>query len=292
MYSKIFRRIYESSIAENPSLRFTFMDLLVLADRDGIVDMTHEAIARITNRPLPEIRETIALLEGPDPKSRSPEESGARIRRMDQHRDWGWVIINYDRFHDMAIEEDRRAATRERVKRYRAKSRNPSISEEKPKCNAPVTQHNATVTPASVSVSVYREGNRGVGEGVGEAIHEGVFELQKKIGSAFPNHGKWTHLEERALVDVFHREGAFEEWDKVLRFKESVPAARKQVEGVATIRQLLEHWTDILDKVNGGYNPSGLDRKTSESDRQIREANEKYCRSLDRLMRPLPNPDL
>lgn len=157
MYSKIFRQIYESSIAENPTLRFTFMDLLVLADRDGIVDMTYESIARITNRPLQEIRETIAILESPDPQSRSPEEHGARIRRIDQHREWGWVIINYDRFHDMAVEQDRRTATRERVRRYRSKSRNPSVSEEKQQCNAPVTPCNTlyeNVTPARLSVSV------------------------------------------------------------------------------------------------------------------------------------------
>ena len=157
MYSKIFRRIYESSIAENPTLRFTFMDLLVLADKDGIVDMTHEAIARITNRPLPEIKETISILESPDPKSRSPEENGARIRRIDSHRDWGWIIVHYDRFHDMAEEEERRMATRERVRRYREKSRNSSIHEQKDLCNADVTPCNnlyGKVTDSSVSVSV------------------------------------------------------------------------------------------------------------------------------------------
>jgi hypothetical protein len=168
MYSKIFRRIYESSIAENPTLRFTFMDLLVLADKDGIVDITHEAIARITNRPLQEIRETISLLEGPDPKSRSPEDEGIRIRRLDQHRDWGWVIVNYDRFHDMAVEEDRRVSTRERVRRHRSKSRNDSNTEEKPQCNANVTPCNEmykNVTDSSVSVSVSESVQKG---GMGE----------------------------------------------------------------------------------------------------------------------------
>jgi len=113
------------------------MDLLVLADPDGVVDMTHEAIARRTNRPLEIIRATIAELEAPDPQSRTPDEDGARLKRLDTHRDWGWCIINFDRFHKLASEEARRAKTRERVTKYRDKVR------ENPHSNAPVTQGNA-----------------------------------------------------------------------------------------------------------------------------------------------------
>lgn len=135
MFAKIFRQIFESSIAEHPSVRFTFMDLLVLADPNGVVDMTHESIARITNRPLDEIRATIAALEGPDPRSRTPDEDGARLRRLDDHRDWGWIIVNYDRFREIASEEQRRERTRDRVNRLRAR--------RKEACNAPVTHSNA-----------------------------------------------------------------------------------------------------------------------------------------------------
>jgi hypothetical protein len=113
------------------------MDLLVLADPDGVVDMTHEAIARRTNRPLEIIRATIAELEAPDPQSRTPDEDGARLKRLDTHRNWGWCIINFDRFHKLASEEARRAKTRERVTKYRDKVRG------KPQSNAPVTPSNA-----------------------------------------------------------------------------------------------------------------------------------------------------
>jgi len=99
------------------------MDLLVLADMDGVVDMTHEAIARITNRPLDVIRSTISDLEGPDPRSRTPDNSGARLKRLDDHRDWGWVIINYDTFRAMANEEQRRTKTLLRVKKHRENAR-------------------------------------------------------------------------------------------------------------------------------------------------------------------------
>jgi len=78
--------------------------------------MTHEAIARRTNRPVEIIRETIAELEKGDSRSRSPEAKGARIRRLDKHRDWGWILVNYERFRQIASEEQRREKTKERVK--------------------------------------------------------------------------------------------------------------------------------------------------------------------------------
>ncbi len=87
MFAKIFAQIYDSSIVEQPEVRFTFMDMLVLADMNGVVDITHEAIARRTNRTIEIIRETIKELESPDPRSRTGDENGARIRRLDAHRD-------------------------------------------------------------------------------------------------------------------------------------------------------------------------------------------------------------
>ncbi|MDE2105438.1 MAG: hypothetical protein KGL39_49885, partial [Patescibacteria group bacterium] len=98
MFAKIFNQIFDSSIVEDPELRFTFMDLLVLADINGVVDMTHEAIARRTNRPISVIRKTILKLEAPDARSRTPDSDGRRLSRLDDHRDWGWLIINYARF--------------------------------------------------------------------------------------------------------------------------------------------------------------------------------------------------
>jgi len=124
MYAKIFTQIYDSSIVEQPEVRFTFMDLLILADKNGVVDMTHEAIARRTNRPLEVIRETIAVLESPDRKSRRPDDEGRRIARLDKHRDWGWFIVNYEHFRKTITEEQRREGTRCRVNKHRNKPGN------------------------------------------------------------------------------------------------------------------------------------------------------------------------
>ncbi len=121
MFAKVFSQIYDSSIVEDSELRYTFMDMLVLADRNGVVDMTHEAIARRTNRPIETIRRTILLLEGPDKCSRTPDYAGARIKRLDDHREWGWMIVNYDYFRQLASEEQRREKTLTRVHKHRRK---------------------------------------------------------------------------------------------------------------------------------------------------------------------------
>lgn len=144
MYAKIFTQIFDSSIAENPELRFTFTDLLTLADQNGVVDMTHEAIARRTNRPLDVIRANIATLESPDLSSRTVEHEGRRIARLDEHRSWGWLICNYERFRMTASGEQQRAKTAARTRAYREKMTRKD--QQSAICDAPVTVCDAPVT--------------------------------------------------------------------------------------------------------------------------------------------------
>ena len=89
------------------------LDLLILADSDGVVDMTAEAIARRTNGPLKEIKEAIELLCQPDPRSRSKEHEGRRLIPLDSRRDWGWIIVNYQHYRQIRDEEMRREVWRD-----------------------------------------------------------------------------------------------------------------------------------------------------------------------------------
>ncbi|MGH7950639.1 MAG: hypothetical protein ACREFE_01785 [Limisphaerales bacterium] len=121
MYAKIFTQIFDSSIAENWQTRLVFEDLLKLADINGVVDKTPESIARRTNVPLEIVKRGIAELEMPDARSRNSDHDGARIIRLDDHRDWGWMIVNYAHYRGIASEEQRREKTALRVKRHRDK---------------------------------------------------------------------------------------------------------------------------------------------------------------------------
>src|SRR5277367_1471033 len=120
MFAKIFSQIFDSSISEDHVIRHVFMDLLVLADRDGVVDMTPDAIARRTNVPLEIVEAAIRKLSEPDPRSRSGDDDGRRIVLLDVHRDWGWQIVNYEMYRNIRDEESRKAYFREYKRKQRA----------------------------------------------------------------------------------------------------------------------------------------------------------------------------
>jgi hypothetical protein len=124
MFAKVYTQIFDSSIAENHTVRHVFMDLLVLADSDGVVDMTQAAISRRTNVPLDVLEPAMQVLSEPDPDSRSEAEEGRRIALVDPHRDWGWRIINYEHYRKLRDEEGRRSYHREYMKNYRRSVKN------------------------------------------------------------------------------------------------------------------------------------------------------------------------
>jgi hypothetical protein len=121
MYAKIFTQIFDSSIAENYEVRHVFEDLLKLADRDGVIDMTMEAIQRRTNAPMEKVKFGIEMLLLPDVKSRSREHDGRRLIPLDSHRDWGWIVVNYAHYRALQDEETRRMYFRDAKRRERAR---------------------------------------------------------------------------------------------------------------------------------------------------------------------------
>jgi hypothetical protein len=123
MFAKVFGQIFDSSIAEDYNCRRMFMDLLVLSDPTGAVDMTHEAISRRTNVPLEEVVKYINELCQPDAKSRSAMEEGKRLIPLDSNRDWGWKIVNYGYYRKIKNQEALREYFREKQREHRAKKK-------------------------------------------------------------------------------------------------------------------------------------------------------------------------
>lgn len=122
LYAKVFTQILDSSLAEDYRTRHVFMDVLLLAE-NGILDMTREAIARRTNVPLEVINEALAKLEAPDPSSRDGTEDGRRLLPLDNHRDWGWIIVNWDKYEAIKTQQHRNNQARERKRRERERLR-------------------------------------------------------------------------------------------------------------------------------------------------------------------------
>jgi hypothetical protein len=120
LYARVFTQILDSSLAEDWQARHVFEDMLKLAD-DGVLDMTRQAFVRRTNVPLEIVERVIAVLESPDPASRDAAEDGRRIVRLDDHRDWGWRIVNAEKYAAIRTAQDQREKTAERARRYRAR---------------------------------------------------------------------------------------------------------------------------------------------------------------------------
>ena len=156
VFAKIFEQIFDSSIADDYVVRHVFMDLLVLADRDGVVDMTLQAISRRTNVPVEIVTHCVELLASPDNRSRSDLEGGARIVLLDSHRDWGWQIVNYDHYRQIRDEESRKAYFRDYKRSYRSKKtpESPTPSNSSPTVSTLVLDSPTMSTKAEVDVEV------------------------------------------------------------------------------------------------------------------------------------------
>lgn len=119
MYGKIFEQIYDSSICDDWKALIVFQQMIILSDDEGFIDMTHEAISRRTNIPLDIIKYGIKKLEDPDLRSRNSNFDGRRIMRLDDHRDWGWKVINKIFYKNLASREEKKRQDRDRINRKR-----------------------------------------------------------------------------------------------------------------------------------------------------------------------------
>ena len=106
-----------------------FQQFFILADRNGVVDMTPDAISRRTTVPLDIIQKGIAVLEQPDPHSRTPDENGRRLVRLSDSRPWGWRIVNHAKYRGIRSQEERREYMRQyQRQRRKGKDVNQSVN--------------------------------------------------------------------------------------------------------------------------------------------------------------------
>lgn len=122
MYGKIFESIYEGSLYGQYEAIVTFQALIVLADEDGLIDISPQALSGKTSIPLEVVRKGLKVLQQSDPHSRSPSEDGKRIVLLDEDREFGWRIVNYEYYRNLARRADTREKSRERKRRERERS--------------------------------------------------------------------------------------------------------------------------------------------------------------------------
>jgi len=134
MYAKLFTSIYQGTLRGNSHGLLVFTNLLAHCDKTGVVDMHPRAIAEEVGLTIEQVRAALDELESSDDESRSPEHDGKRIIRLDEHRSWGWTVVNYCKYRAIRDEEDRREQNRASQERWRNKHKPQSadVSQHKP----------------------------------------------------------------------------------------------------------------------------------------------------------------
>jgi hypothetical protein len=118
MYAKLFSRIAQSSLMEEPiETRYTFMMLLAIADQSGDVIGTDVALARTINLPLATFTKAVKALMEPDPHSNSQDQEGRRLVPSDNGR--GYRIVNYTAYRAIKTAEEKKTYMREYMRARR-----------------------------------------------------------------------------------------------------------------------------------------------------------------------------
>jgi len=151
-YAKIFASLFDGSLRGKPDEILVFVNMLTHSNKEGNVDIHFKAISDETGIPVDRVKEAAINLESPDPESRTPDEEGRRIKRLDDHRSWGWHIINYYKYRMLMGQSERyKELTRLRVADHRARKRGTTVTGN-------VT---ATLPAADADASVQKEGGTG-----------------------------------------------------------------------------------------------------------------------------------
>ena len=124
MYGKLFASMYDGTLYGQWQAIITLQQMVILADSDGVVDITPPALAAKTSIPLEIIEKGLEQLSEPDRYSRSSAEEGRRIVPIEDDRPWGWVIVNYSHYKNLASVQDKKEKDRQRMAEKRSKNNN------------------------------------------------------------------------------------------------------------------------------------------------------------------------
>ena len=126
MYAKVFTSMWTAVFTGKLEASAVLMACVTLCNAQGILDMTPEAISGRTGWPLEFVRKGISDLEQPDPRSRTPDDEGRRLAKLDEHRDWGWLIVNYEKYRTLADPDTIKEQNKVRARKYRERRNTPS----------------------------------------------------------------------------------------------------------------------------------------------------------------------
>jgi hypothetical protein len=140
-YTKLFSSIVTSTIwAEDNTTRIVWITMLALANQHGEVQASIPGLARISAVSVADCELAIEKFLGPDPYSRTEDDEGRRIEKIDG----GWSLLNHQKYREMASKDEAKLAAARRQQRFKQKQQRNATAVTVG--NAPVTVGNAEVT--------------------------------------------------------------------------------------------------------------------------------------------------
>lgn len=128
---------------EDDKTRIVWITMLAIADKNGEIQASIPGLARIAGVPVPDTEIAIQKFLEPDEHSRTPDDEGRRIEKIDG----GWSLLNHAKYRAMASKDESKTSNAERQRRHR----------ERQKRNGRVTLSNASVTPNNATVTHDRD---------------------------------------------------------------------------------------------------------------------------------------
>jgi hypothetical protein len=129
--------------------------VLSLADHRGHVDCHFGFIAGVTGLPVEEVEACMKRFCESDHESRTDGSSGARLVLLDDHRNWGWRVVNHEKYREkarLAAKNAREVETGSNMARLADRRRPPetaSHTHTQTKQDTPASQGGARAKKAS-----------------------------------------------------------------------------------------------------------------------------------------------
>ena len=119
-YVKLFDSIIHSTIwQEDLHVKVVWVTMLALTDANGEVMASIPGLAKAAGVSIPQCEEALEKFMAPDRYSRSSEDEGRRITKIDG----GWELVNYRKYRELKSMEQEREKAAERQRRFRDRQR-------------------------------------------------------------------------------------------------------------------------------------------------------------------------
>ena len=163
-YTKLFSDIITSSVwNEDDKTRIVWITLLALSDATGYVHCALPSLALMARMDQGNCESSLKKLSAPDEYSRTPDNHGIRISKIDG----GWMILNYEKHRNRLSNDSEAASGRERVRKYRERHKNVTCNVTG--CNtASASDLNSSLSDSEAFSEFWKLYPRRVGKGAAE----------------------------------------------------------------------------------------------------------------------------